>query len=113
MFSEHVLTTQTDEAEAVLVHTGWSERTGGFYLVIKEVTEEAASATKEGFLFTSSSMSQRHSNPKVFDFFLEVLAGFGIRLPARMIAELILDGQGGEGEKKVVWTKDGVPSRAC
>ena len=112
MFSEHLLTTKTGEAQDVLIRTGWSERAGGFYLVINEVTAEAARNTKEGFLFASTNLSKCHSNPRVFDFFLEVLSGFGIRLPTRMLAEVIFDGQGGVGEKKVVWSAEGVPSRA-
>ena len=113
MFSEHVLTTTTNDAQKVHVETGWSERAGGFYLRIKDATAGTARAQKECFLFTSSNLSQRYVTPKVFDFFLEILSGFGIKLPAGMLAELILDGQGGDGEKRVLWSTDGVPKRAC
>lgn len=93
------------------MHTGWSDRSGGFFLVVKEVVEGAARATGR-LLFASDGLPvSRRSHPRVFDFFLEVLDGLGIRLPATMLSELILDGQGGVGEKRVEWTADGVAQR--
>jgi hypothetical protein len=111
MKSQHLLRTRTREAKDVVVHTGWCEHGGGFFLEIKEVVEGAARATRDGLLFASAQLPSRRAHPRVFDFFLEVLDSFGIKLPATMLSELILDGQGGIGEKRVEWTPEGVAQR--
>lgn len=113
MKSEHFLRTRTREDKEVIVRTGWCERGGGFFLDVKEVMEGAARATGRVLFASEGFPVARRAHPRVFDFFLEVLDGLGIRLPASMLSELILDGQGGVGEKRVEWTADGVAQRVA
>lgn len=106
--SAHLLRTRTAESPArdVLVQTGWSEKEGRFYLLIRELPEGQDGPAGK-VLFTSGGQRVATAEGRDFSRFLVVLGEMAIRLPSEMLSAVILDSQGDARERGVTWLASG------
>jgi len=99
--STHRLEMEMHDGTPVTVVAGWEPEMRSFYLQIEQ-------GLRRVFEHRPSTSGGRRWE---FSRLVEVLDQHGIRLPRTMLAEIVLDAQGEDAPKNVLWGQDGTALR--
>lgn len=99
--SQHIYRTKTKDGKEVDVFAGWDKPMQRFYLVIEEVGSDEDEPFYSNLL--DPEVENRNTSES-FDYFLEVLNGFGIRVPEEMIKAIERDRIRNAVNEKTTWS---------
>lgn len=103
--SQHKFVTQHPAHGRVEVLAGWDRPLQGYFMVVEKMDVDE-DAEEEAYVYSNLADPNLPVGGMAdsFTYFVEVLARLGIRLPARMIADVMADGRENVGNKTRDWS---------